>query len=71
MGYEVRIDQDECVSAGRCVLDAPGFFVFDADEIATVDPTAEGPDDTSLLRIARRCPSGAIKLSIDGDDVDV
>lgn len=66
MPYEVRIDQDECVSAGKCVLSAPALFVFDDDELATVDPNGERPDDAALLRIARQCPSGAIKLS-DGD----
>jgi len=71
MGYDVRIDQDECVSAGRCVLEAPGFFVFDDDEIGSVDPTGDRPDDATLLRIARQCPSGAIKLSDDGRDVEI
>lgn len=71
MSYEVAIDQDECVSAGKCVLSAPGLFVFDDDELATVDPNGEHPDDATLLRIARQCPSGAIKLTADGVAVEL
>ena len=36
---EVVLDTDECVSAGKCVNAAPGFFVFDAEDF---------PDDTNL-----------------------
>lgn len=69
--FEVHIDADECVSAGRCVGAAPGFFVFDDDELATVHLTGPRPVDDVLLRIARQCPSGAIRLRVDGVDVDV
>lgn len=70
-GYEVVVDQDECVSAGKCVATAPGFFVFDADQIADVNPDGVRPDDTTLLRIARACPSGAIRLVKDGVDIEI
>lgn len=70
-GYEVVVDQDECVSAGKCVASAPGFFVFDADQIADVDQDGIRPDDATLLRIARACPSGAIRLTKDGVDVEI
>jgi ferredoxin len=68
--YAVVLDSDTCVSAGRCVATAPGFFVFDADEIGTIDESGTRPDDVQLLRIARQCPSGAIRLEIDGEPVD-
>ena len=71
MGYDVILDSDECVSAGKCVASAPGFFVFDDDEIATVDPDGPRPGDEVLLRIARACPSGAIRLRLDGEDVEI
>lgn len=71
MAYEVTIDQDECVSAGKCVMAAPDFFVFDDDEIGSIDPAGEPPDAATLLRIARQCPSGAIKLRHDGEDVEL
>jgi len=68
---EVSVDTEECVSAGRCVGAAPGFFVFDEDELATVDPDGPRPTDEVLMRIARQCPSGAIRLRRDGQDVEV
>jgi len=71
MGFEVVIERDECISAGKCVLAAPGFFVFDEDEISSIDPAAEPPDDAALLRIARQCPGGAIRLRRDGADVEL
>jgi ferredoxin len=71
MTYEVILDSDECVSAGRCVNTAGDFFVFDADEIGSINRAADQPDDTMLLRIARQCPSGAIKLRLDGEDVEI
>ena len=69
--FSVLIDTDECVSAGRCVGSAPGFFVFDDDELATVDVTGLRPSDDVLLRIARQCPSAAIRLRVDGVDVEI
>ena len=71
MAYDVELDSDECVSAGKCVASAPGFFVFDDDEIGTVDQDGPRPGDDALLRIARGCPSGAIKLFVDGTEVEL
>lgn len=72
MGYRVSVDQDECVSAGKCVASAPGYFVFDEHEIATVAPEGPRPDDATLLRLARACPSGAIRLvDDDGSPVEI
>jgi ferredoxin len=70
MTYEVVLDSDECVSAGRCVAAAPGYFVFDDDEIGAVDASGPRPADEALLRIARQCPSGAIRLFLDGVAVE-
>jgi ferredoxin len=69
--YEVHIDSEECVSAGKCVASVPGLFRFDDDEIAMVDPAGPRPDDTVLLRVARQCPSGAIRLTLDGEPVEI
>lgn len=67
----VWIDRDECVSAGRCVSSAPGFFVFDDDELATVQAEGPRPDDDTLLRIARACPNGAIHVARDGVEIPI
>jgi ferredoxin len=68
MTYRVELDAELCVSAGKCVASAPGFFAFDADEIATVDHAGDRPTDEALVRIARACPSEAISL-FDGDEI--
>jgi ferredoxin len=71
VAYEVWIDTDECVSAAKCAASAPEFFTLDDDGLGAVIPGATAPDDAVLLRIARNCPSGAIRLRRDGVDVDV
>lgn len=71
MILDVVVDSDECVSGGKCVASARGFFVFDDDQIAHIDPTGPRPDDATLLRIARACPSGAIHLFRDGVEVEI
>jgi len=42
------------------VGDAPGAFVFDDDELATVGAAMVDLAETKLLRIARDCPGEAI-----------
>ena len=64
MSYRVEIDQEECMSAGRCVVEAPAAFGFDAQELAVTLPGVAELDDAEILRIARRCPSQAV-LVID------
>jgi len=70
-GYEVQVERDECVSAGKCVASGPGYFVFDDEELSMIAHDGTKPDDETLLRVARACPSGAIHLFADGDEVDL
>jgi ferredoxin len=71
MGYRIAIDQDECMSVGRCVADFPVGFGFDDDELAVVLPTIGELSDTQLLRAARNCPSRAIMaFDADGNQVE-
>ncbi len=70
-GYTVTVESDECVSAGKCVASVPGYFTFDDDELSMIDPDGTKPDDETLLRVARACPSGAIHLFEDGTEVDI
>jgi len=71
MAYDVIIDSDECISAGKCVASAPRTFGFDENEIAIVLGHGVATGDDQLVRIARACPSGAIALRLDGEDVDI
>lgn len=71
MGYRVTIDQDECMSVGRCVADFPAGFGFDDEELATVLSTAGELSDQQLVRAARNCPSRAIMVfDADGNQVE-
>ena len=71
MGYRVEIDQDECMSVGRCVADYPAGFGFDDDELATVLSTAGELSDGQILRAARNCPSRAITVfDADGTQIE-
>jgi ferredoxin len=62
----VRVDQEKCVSAGRCVADEPAAFGFDADELATLLPGATELSAERMIVIARRCPGLAIEVVDDG-----
>jgi len=69
MAYRVELDQEECMSSGRCVADYPSAFVFDDDELATVLPAAGTLTDQQLLRAARNCPSRAIQVFDDNGNL--
>lgn len=66
MEYRVYIDKEVCMSSGRCVLDEPEAFRFDADQLA--EPTAEVVtlDEGRIHAVLDACPSGAIRLSQGG-----
>lgn len=61
-GVRIEIDKDECLSAGKCVADHPEAFGFDDDELAELLPGAAALDEDTILRAARRCPSGALHV---------
>lgn len=72
MTYKVGIDQDLCISSGRCVSDLPTVFAFDENQLATVIGTDQTIDDAWLLRLARNCPGQAISVRDEhGDLVDL
>lgn len=66
----IEIDQDRCISSGRCVADEPDLFAFDDDELATVIGSAADRPATRLIRLARNCPGEAIRL-VDADGHEV
>ncbi len=62
----VRVNQDDCVSTGRCIADAPHVFRFDHDELAEVVPGEDRAlDEVTAVRIARHCPNRAIVVERD------
>ena len=60
MEQRVYIDKDECMSSGRCVLDEPEAFRFDADQLAEPTAGAATLAEDRLLAVLDACPSGAI-----------
>jgi ferredoxin len=67
MAYRIEVDQDVCISSGMCVADAPELFRFNDDEVAEVIADGEQLPDQALVRLARGCPSGALRV-FDGDE---
>ena len=72
VALRVEIDQEECLSTGKCVADHPSAFGFDDNDLAIVLPGAADVRDEGLKRAARLCPSGAIRLfADDGNEIHV
>ncbi len=72
MAYRVELDQDLCVSSGKCVGDLPAVFAFDADQLAIVVTGHPSVDDGRLFHVARNCPGEAIALFDEhGNPVDL
>jgi ferredoxin len=69
MSYTVEIDQELCISSGKCVADGSGVFAFDDEELAYVENPDHGLDTDRLIRIARNCPSQAVILRDEHGDV--
>jgi ferredoxin len=71
VGLRVEIDQDECMSSGKCVADHPDAFDFDDEELAVARAGAQTMTDDDKSRTARNCPSRAIMLfDSNGDRVE-
>ena len=62
MELAVEVNQDFCISSGKCVADEPTVFRFDDDEVAEPTGTTAGTDRARLIEVIRNCPSGAITL---------
>lgn len=57
-----EVDEDTCMSSGKCVADAPTAFRFDADEIAQAIDGASSLDRAELMSVVHNCPAEAIRL---------
>lgn len=72
MTLRVRIDQELCISSGKCVADEPEAFAFDDEELSVVLPGAARLSDDRLRRAVRLCPGQAIVLLDEaGQPIDV
>jgi ferredoxin len=70
MAYRIDVDQDACLSSGKCVADAPDLFRFDGDEIAERVPGAVPASDGRVIDLARACPAGALVVT-DGSGAEI
>ena len=71
MALRVEVDQDECMSSGKCVANHPEAFGFDGDELVVLTEGAPLASDEVKLHAARNCPSGAIRLfDSNGNRID-
>jgi ferredoxin len=71
MAFRVEVDQDECMSSGKCVANHPDTFDFDGDEFVVLTDQAQLATDEVKLHAARNCPSAAIKVfDCNGKPVD-
>jgi len=64
MAVRVEIDQDACLSAGKCISRAPDGFAFDEDELAVTLEGVDRIDEATLRRVAAECPGAAITVHI-------
>ena len=68
MALEIRIDREKCMGSGNCSFWAPNTFDLDDDGKSVVtDP--EGDDDEKVVLAAQGCPTQAISVWRDGDQV--
>ena len=65
---EVRIDRDACMGAGNCQFWAPNVFDLDDEGVAVVVDPAGDPEDKIVLA-ARGCPTQAITVLRDGEQI--
>ncbi len=68
MAVEIRIDREKCMGSGNCSFWAPSTFDLDDEGIAiVVDP--EGDSDEKVILAAQGCPTQAISVWRDGDQL--
>jgi ferredoxin len=71
LNTRAEVDEDTCVSSGKCVAMAPASFAFDDDEIAHAVNGAATLNRGQLITIGRTCPSGAIRVFEGDEPVDL
>jgi ferredoxin len=64
-GLEVVLDQATCMSSGACMMEAPGAFEMDDDDVATVRSPITASEE-EILEAARACPVQAITVRRNG-----
>jgi ferredoxin len=68
MAVDIRIDREKCMGSGNCSFWAPATFDLDDEGIATV-VDAEGDPDDKIVLAAQGCPTQAIAVWRDGEQL--
>jgi len=68
VALEIRIDREKCMGSGNCSFWAPNTFDLD-DEGKSIVTDPEGDDDEKVVLAAQGCPTQAISVWRDGDQV--
>ncbi|WCO68729.1 ferredoxin [Iamia majanohamensis] len=65
----IRVDHDECVSSGACVLEEPDLFAYQdgPEALAVALPAAQALPRERMEELAELCPVSAIVVEDDGD----
>ena len=67
MAIEIEVSSARCIASKVCVHAAEGVFQIVDGISRVVDPTAAPLDD--ILAAADECPTGAIKIRKDGQQL--
>ena len=68
MPLDIRVHRGRCIATKACTYAAPGVFRLDDTMVATVaDPEAASEEE--VIEAAQSCPTGAIAVFKDGQQV--
>ena len=67
MAIEIEVVAARCMGSKTCTHAAEGVFVMVGDVARVVDPAAAPLED--ILAAAEGCPTGAIKIRKDGQQL--
>jgi ferredoxin len=63
--WSVTVDRTRCIGSGMCTVYAPATFTQDeAAKVVVLDASASDLDDVRTA--VEACPTGALKLNVDG-----
>jgi ferredoxin len=68
MAVEIRIDREKCMGSGNCSFWAPATFDLDDEGVAVVVDPGGDPDEKMVLA-AQGCPTQAIAVWRDGEQI--
>ena len=68
MSLEISIDREKCMGSGNCSFWAPSTFDLDDDGVAIV-VDAEGDSEEKVVLAAQGCPTQAISVWRDGEQI--